>query len=344
MENINLLAIDVAKNIFQLHAIDKRGHCVLKKRLTRQKLIALISNLPLCTLVMEACGGSFYWARQFQRMGHDVKLISPQYVKPYVKGNKTDRNDAEAIAEAASRPTMRFVSLKSIEQQDIQGIHRIRSCAVQQRTQLSNQIRGLLAEYGLIIKKGIAVLRRSLPLILEDAQNELSLLMRRHFQQLYEELCHLDLRIKAYDQELVQIYKTSEFAQKIGKIEGVGPITATAILALGDLKNFRNGRHFAAFLGLVPRESSSGNKQRLLGISKRGNAYLRTLLIHGARTVFIQLAQKQDPKSQWLRKLKDRCGMNRATCALANKTARIIWAVMTGAEQYDPKKTCGFCG
>lgn len=344
MKNINLLAIDVAKNIFQLHGVDKRGNCVLKKRLSRTKLIEFISNLPVCTIALEACGGSFYWTRQFQRMGHDVKLISPQYVKPYVKGNKTDRNDAEAIAEAASRPTMRFVSVKSIEQQDIQSIHRIRSRVVQQRTQLANQIRGLLAEYGIVITKGIAVLRRALPLIVEDAENELSFLIRKHIQKLYEELLQLDLNVQEYDQELANLYKKSEFAQKIGKIEGVGPIIATAILALGDLKNFKNGRHFAAFLGLVPRENSSGNKQRLLGISKKGNTYLRTLLIHGARTVLIRVDKKQDAKSQWLKNVKNRRGMNRAACALANKTARIIWAVMTSGDDYDPKKACGFCG
>jgi transposase len=344
MTDINLLAIDVAKNVFQLHGINKRGSCVLTKRLNRNKLMEFISNLHICTIVMEACGGSFYWTRQFQKMGHEVKLISPQYVKPYVKGNKTDRNDAEAIAEAASRPNMRFVSIKSIEQQDIQSIHRIRSRVIQQRTQLGNQIRGLLVEYGIIIKKGISALRRALPEIIENGENELSIVMRRHIQTLYEELCHIDTRVEGYDKELAHLFKQSDMAQKIGKIEGIGPINATAILALGDLKNFKNGRHFAAFLGLVPRESSSGNKQRLLGISKRGDSYLRTLLIHGARSVLRRVDKKQDAKSQWLKNLKARCGMNRAACALANKTARIIWAVMTSGENYDPKKACGFCG
>lgn len=340
MKNITLLAIDLAKNVFQLHGLNQQGHCMLKKRLSRDKLLAFIANLPICTIVMEACSSAYYWSRQFKKHQHEVKLISPQYIKPFVKGNKNDGNDAEAIAEAASRPSMRFVPIKSIEQQDIQSLHRIRERFVQQRTALSNQIRGLLAEYGIIIKQGLSALFQTLPLIIEDAENELSCLMRKHIQRLYEELHHLDKQVNHYDKEIAHIFKTHEVAKKLAKIEGVGPIIATAILALGNLSLFKNGRHFAAFLGLVPRESSSGNKQRLLGISKRGDKYLRKLLIQGSRSVLLRLTEKTDVKSCWLRELEKRRGTNRACCALANKTARIIWAVVTSHQEYDPKLAC----
>lgn len=340
MKNITLLAIDVAKNVFQLHGVNQRGQCVLKKRISRDKLMEFIANLPICTIVMEACSSTYYWARQFQKHQHEVKLISPQYIKPFVKGNKNDGNDAEAIAEAASRPAMRFVPIKSIEQQDIQALHRIRERFVQQRTALGNQIRGLLAEYGIVTKKSLTALFQALPLIIEDAENELSIMMRKHIQRLYEELRHLDKQVNYYDEEITKLFKTHEVAQKLGEIEGVGPVIATAILAVGDLSLFKNGRHFAAFLGLVPREYSSGNKQRLLGISKRGNTYLRALLVHGARSVLLRLDKKTDNKSRWLQELQKRRGTNRACCALANKTARIIWAVVTSNTEYDAKLAC----
>lgn len=336
MKTITLLAIDVAKNVFQIHAADKLGKCLDRKKLKRDALVAYIANLPICTIVMEACSSTYYWSRKFKQFGHEVKLISPQYVKPFVKGNKTDRNDAEAICEAAQRPNMRFVPLKEIEHQDIQSILRIREQLVSQRTALSNQIRGLLAEYGVIIKKGLTALRAHLPSILEDGENELSIRMRAHIERMRTRLLEFDKEIKDYDKEVKLIYNQSEEARRIGKIEGVGPLIALSILALGNLNVFKNGRHFSAFLGLVPKESSSGNKQRLLGISKRGNVYLRSLLIHGARSVLYRIGKKEDEKSQWLISLKERRGSNRAACALANKTARIIWALATKKEDYEP--------
>jgi transposase len=344
VENINLLAIDVAKNIFQLHGVNKQGKCTLKKRLGRESLLAFIVKLPICTIVMEACGSTFYWAREFEKLGHIVKLISPQYVKPYVKGNKTDGNDAEAIAEAASRPNMRYVPIKTTDQQDIQSIHRIRERVIQQQVALCNQTRGLLAEYGIVFRQGKSAFRKMLPIVLENKENKLNTIMLVHIQKLYEEFTMLEEKINFYDKELIRIYKGSELAKKIGEIEGVGPVTATAILALGNLNMFKNGRHFAAFLGLVPREYSSGNKQRLLGISKRGDSYLRTLLVHGARSVIYQVNRKTDVKSRWLQQLLKRRGMNRACCALANKTARIIWAVITSDQRYDKNKACFLCG
>jgi len=342
VENINLLAIDVAKNIFQLHGLNKQGRCVLKKRLGRESLLLFIANVPICTIAMEACGSTYYWAREFKKLGHTVKLISPQYVKPYVKGNKTDGNDAEAIAEAASRPSMRYVPIKSTDEQDIQSIHRIRERIIQQQVALTNQTRGLLAEYGIVFRQGKSTFRKIIPIIMENKENKLSPIMVDHLKKLYEEFNMLEEKVIYYDKELVRIYKGSDLARKLGEIEGVGPVIATAILSLGNLNVFKNGRHFAAFLGLVPREYSSGNKQRLLGISKRGDSYLRTLLIHGARAVIYQVGKKSDQKSRWLQQLILRRGMNRACCALANKTARVIWAVATSDQRYDKNKVSFF--
>ncbi len=335
MKNIKLLAIDIAKNIFQLHGVDKVGKAILKKQLKRQELIQFVSQLPICTIAMEACGGANHWARQFQKLGYKVTLISPQFVKPYVKGNKNDRNDAEAIAKAARDPDMRFVPIKNIEQQNIQCVHRIRQRLIDQRTALCNQARGLLAEYGVVIKKGVSALRSRLPEILEEENNELTGFTQRLVCELYEELVELDKKIVCYDKRIEEIFKENEVCQRLGKVEGVGPLIATAILAvMGDSKQFRNGRHFSAFLGLVPRQHSSGGKERLFGISKRGDTYLRTLLIQGARSVLLRVNQKEDKRSQWLKNLKVRRGSNRACVALANKNARILWALVAHNDTY----------
>ncbi len=335
MGNLTLLGIDIAKNVFQLHGADEKGNPVLKKKITRLKLLETIANLPKCTIVMEACGGANYWCRQFIALGHTAKLISPQFVKPFVKTNKNDRNDSEAICEAAARPTMRFVSPKSIEQEDIQAIHRIRSRLIQERTALTNQIRGLLMEFGIIIPQGIHKVRKAIPQILEDAENELSHLTRTLFSELYEEFLEKNKKIRVYDQKIESIYKSNSMCQKISKIEGVGSMTATAIVSImGDPKSFKNGRHFASYLGLVPRQYSSGNKERLLKISKRGDIYTRTLLIHGGRSVVKVVGDKEDSRSQWIRSLKERRGSNRAAVAVANKNARIIWALLAKDEEY----------
>lgn len=336
MENVTLLGIDIAKNIFQLHGVDDKGNPIFRKRLTRDKLSETIANLPPCTIVMEACGGANHWCRRFTALGHTTKLISPQFVKPFVKTNKNDRNDSEAICEAASRPSMRFVFPKSIEQEDIQLVHRVRSRLIQERTALVNQIRGLLMEYGIVIAQGINKVRKTVPEILENAENELSYSSRAIFADLYEELLEKDKRINNYDKKIEFIFKTNRMCQKISKIEGVGPISATAIIAtIGDPKVFKNGRHFAAFLGLVPRQSSSGNKERLLGISKRGDVYVRTLLTHGGRTVVRHIGTKNnDKRSNWIKGLKERRGVNRTAVAIANKNARIIWALLAKNEDY----------
>lgn len=271
MNNINLLAIDIAKINFQLHAVDIKGNVVLRTKLNRNNLIKFIANLPICTIVMEACGGANFWARQFIALGHNVKLITPQFVKPFVKTNKSDKNDAEAICEAASRPSMRFVSPKTIEQQDLQSLHRIRSLLVQERTALANQIRGLLSEYGLIIPQGIHNITKTLPNILDDKETRLSILARQFLRDLYEQMHIKNKKIKEYDKLIETVFKQNKDCQKIAKIEGIGILTATALIAcIGDVSLFKNGRHLSAYLGLVPKQYSSGNKQKLLGISKRG--------------------------------------------------------------------------
>lgn len=330
---IKALGIDIAKRVFQLHGTDAKGKPILKKRINRDQLLKFIANIPPCLIGMEACSGSNYWARKFRSYGHDVKLISPQFVKPYVKTNKNDAADAEAICEAVTRPTMRFVSIKSLEQQDIQALHRYRQRLVQNRTALVNQIRGFLTEYGIVVAQGITCIRKKLPQILEDTRSELSHLSQEILRQLYEELCEWDQKVKGMDKRIVTLCQQSEPCQRLVKITGIGPLIATALVsAIGDIRAFKNGRHLAAWLGLVPRQYSSGNKQVLLGISKRGDRYLRTLLIHGARA-FISFAKQ---KSAWLEELIKRCGKQKAYVALANKNARIVWALLAKGTQYQP--------
>jgi transposase len=284
---------------------------------------------------MESCGGSNYWARKFQSYGHEVKLISPQFVKPYVKSNKNDANDAEAICEALTRPTMRFVAIKTMEQQDIQAIHRIRSRLIKERTALVNQIRGLLGEYGIVVAQGISHIRKQLPEIIENTENKLSEFAKKLFNNLLCELCDKDCKVEEYDAEIMQISKRNKVCQRLMKIEGVGVLTATALVAsIGDASVFKNGREMAAFLGLVPKQHSSGGKQRLLGISKRGDRYLRCLLIHGARAAITHSKNLPDKKAEWLKSLEERRGRNRATVALANKNARVMWAMMTNQSVY----------
>lgn len=284
---------------------------------------------------MEACGGANYWAREIRALGQKVKLIAPQYVNPYVKGNKNDYNDAEAIAEAAQRPTMRFVPIKSVEQQDIQNFHRQRERLKKERTALVNQTRGLLAEYVIVINKGVVAVRKGLPEILEEAENGLTPLTRELFAELQAELQAIDNRFAQCEQRIKVLNQANEVCQWLDEILGIGEITASATYAAaGDGKDFVNGRHFSAWLGLVPDQHSTGGKAVLLGISKRGNAYLRTLYIHGARTVLRHSATKTDRFSRWAQALLARRGHNRACVAVANKMARMAWVVMAKGERY----------
>lgn len=330
-----VIGIDLSKMSFQLHGTDSQGRAVLKKKLNRNKLLSFIANLPQCVIAIEACGGSHYWCRKFTDLGHTVRIIAPQFVKPYVKSNKNDAADAEAICEAAQRPSMRFVPRKSVEQQDIQSIHRIRSQVVARRTAQANQIRGLLMEYGVIIPKGISFIRKNIPLILEDAENDLTVLFREMLNELYEEMVHLDERIEKMELKLKTIAANSSDCQLLLSIPGIGLLSATALLAaIGDVSVFKNGRELAAWLGLVPRQHSTGGTPTLLGISKRGDTYLRTLLIHGGRTV-VRVADKHDDRrNQWVIELDKRRGKNISAVAVANKNARIAWAVLTKKEPY----------
>ncbi len=283
---------------------------------------------------MESCGGANYWARVFQRSGHTVRLISPQFVKPFVKTNKNDANDAQAIVEAASRPSMNFVPIKQVEQQDIQSIHRIRTRIVKNRTALINEIRGLCLEYGIVLTLGATRVKASLCAAIVDSSNELTPFSRESMQDLYEELVDVEARLKKLDSTVRQLCRQSEICQRILKVPGVGELTATAIVAaVPNPREFRNGRHMSAWLGLVPRQSSSGDKQVLLGISKRGDRYLRTLLIHGARAVLSHRKVLDNNYDRWVAKKKATLSHNKAAVALANKNARIIWSMLnTGGD------------
>lgn len=334
MKNINVLGIDLAKNVFQLHGTDNKGKCVLRKRLSREKLIPFIATLTPCLIGIEASTGAHYFARVFSAMGHIVKMMSPQFVKPYIKSNKNDRNDACGIAEAVTRPDMRFVPIKKIEQQDMLLSHRARELAVKQRTAQANQIRGLLAEYGIIIPKGIRHINK-ITEILEHNDDKLTPKSREIFMRLYEQFKTYDAQVDVYEKEIEHAVKNSAQCREIMKINGIGPLSASAMVAtIGDAKVFKNGREVSAWLGLVPKQHSSGDKTRLSGISKRGDQYVRKLLIHGARAAVKYCDKKSDRLSVWLADKKQRCGVNKAAVALANKNARIIWAILNTGECY----------
>jgi transposase len=332
------IGLDLAKYVFEVHGVNARGKAVMRKTLRRDAVSSFFANLPPCLIGMEASNGAHYWARALSELGHEVRLISPQFVKPYVKSNKNDRNDAEAICEAVGRPHMRFVPVKSAEQLALQAIHRVRSRLVAARTRLVNQARGLLAEHGFVIARDIAKLRRHLADIVGHSEGTLNGLVRGLLIEMQDEMVEIDRRITIYDRRIRELYRTSEPCQRLGKIEGIGPLSATALVAaVGDRRCFKNGRQFAAWLGLVPKQQSSGGRSRLLGISKRGDSCLRTLLIHGARAVLARASKKEDPRSRWLRKLRERRHPNVAAVALANKNARIAWALLARGDVYDPR-------
>jgi transposase len=332
------VGLDIAKQIFQAHGVDRAGKVVLRKRLRRTEVASFFAGVDPCLIGLEANGGAHYWFRVLSRLGHRVRLIAPQFVKPYVKSQKNDANDAEAICGAVSRPSMCFVPAKRVEQQDLQCLHRVRSRLIGCRTQLVNQIRGLLAEYGIVLPQHVAhQLRRYLPALLEDDGNELTISTRCLFHSLYEELVELETKITSADQRIERAFRENAECQRIAAVEGVGPVTATAVVAaISDGHAFRNGRQFAAWLGLVPRQYSSGGKPRLLGISKRGDPYLRTLLVHGARSVVYRAKAKTDCRSRWINDKQQRLGTARACVALANKNARILWSLIVKQQVYRP--------
>jgi transposase len=322
---ITTIGIDLAKNVFQIHGVDANGKDVVRKKLERSKMTEYFHKLQPCLIGIEACGSAHYWARKLVAMGHTVKLMAPQFVKPYVKTNKNDAADAQAICEAVSRPNMRFVPIKTDEQQAVLSLHRVRQGFVKERTAQANQIRGLLSEFGVIMPKGIAHIGKCLPRIIEDT--ELLGSFRDLLQRLYDHLKELNKQVDELDARIQQWHRASDTSKKLAEIPGIGPITASALVAsIGDARNFKNARQLAAWLGLVPRQHSSGGKSVLLGISKRGDTYLRTLLIHGARAV-IRFAENK-PSNSWLNRMLERRNKNIVAVALANKNARIVWALL----------------
>ena len=333
------VGVDLAKNVFQVHGVDRSEKAVWRCKLVRGDWIkALLAQIePGCEIGMEACSGAHHWARLLQAKGFTVKLIAPQFVKPYVKSNKNDANDAEAICEAMSRPHMRFVAVKTVEQQDIQAVHRVRASLIDQRKAKGNQIRGLASEYGLVAPKELLHLRAAIPRWLEDWGNGLSERVRRLLGGLWKDLLAIDERVEELDREIEQIARQDPVAVRLQQLRGIGPVTATALLAtVGDASQFANGRQMAASFGLTPKQNSSGGKERLLGISKRGDAYLRSLLVHGARAVIRTAQTKTDRLSIWVMRIASTRHPNIAAVALANKTARIAWAMMSRGTDYCP--------
>jgi transposase len=331
---ITTIGIDLAKNVFQAHGVNEHGKTEKKKQLKRGQVAEFFANLPPCLIGMEACGSAHYWARKLEGFGHTVKLIAPQFVKPYVKTNKNDAADAEAICEAVARPNMRFVPIKNVEQQAVLSLHRVRQGFVKARTAQANQIRGLLGEFGILIPQGITNIAKRVPELIEDASNDLPGSFRLLVQRLMDHLNELDKQLDELEAQIKAWHRESAASCKLEKIPGIGPITASALVAsIGNAKNFDDGRQLAAWLGLVPKQHSTGGKSKLLGISKRGDSYLRTLLIHGARSVILSASKKLD-KSRWLRKLMERRNPNVATVALANKNARIVWALLANEREF----------
>lgn len=334
---ITRVGLDIAKQVFQVHGVDEHGKARLRKQLARAKVLEFFAQLPQCLIGIEACGGAHYWGRELTKLGHTVKLMAAQFVIPYRQRGKNDANDAEAICEAVGRPKMHFVAIKSEEQQSVLMVHRARTLIMANRTAQVNQIRGLLGEFGLVVPKGVARLRRELPVILEDAENCLPALARQVLAGLLDQFHDLDTRITAYDRQIRALAQASEPARRLMQVEAIGPQTATALVAsMGDPHVFASGRNYAASLGITPRQHSSGGKERLGQITRQGDSYLRTLLVHGARAYLRVVDKKNDAKSAWVRRLKERRHVNIAAVALAAKNARIAWAILAHGTEYRP--------
>jgi transposase len=348
MTDITIIGVDIAKNYIQIHGTTGTGKMLLKKRLPRNKFLSFMVNIPKCLVGMEACGGAHYWAIELKKLGFDVKLISPQKVKKYLDNhNKNDERDAAACAEAVSRANMTFVPIKTVAQIDIQSLHRIRSLYIRQRTALMNMMRGILLEFGIAIAKRESALVKKLHELLDDNNSWLDEPNKGYFRSLNADLKKLDEQIENLTKKLKTLAKEDELCQRLQTIEGVGPISATALIAkIGNGSEFKKGRDLSAYLGLVPKQHSSGETQRLLGITKHGDRYIRQLLIHGGRSVVqaskrlnktTGIYQKQDPHSQWVRKLADRIGTNKASVAVANKNARMVIALLKNRTIFDAK-------
>ena len=333
--NVTLIGIDLAKNIFQVCGVNQAGKSIFNRQIRRPKLMEFLAQYPDAIIAMEACSGSNYWGRELKRLGYKVMLIPPQHVKPFVKGNKNDRNDAFAITEAARRPGLKCVEPRTLVQTDMIQVHRLRERIVNQRTALINQLRGFLSEYGVVVHQGKAKLSEALPELLSNKENGLTESSRLIFQRMYDEWQVLNQLIKQLDKEIKLQAKGNEASQRLLKIRGVGDKTATAAVAhAGNGSVYKNGRHFSANLGLVPKEHSSGGKQKLGGITKRGNEYLRRLLIQGAWSVIQHVDKSDDRISRWAKKLIERRGKHKAVIAVANKIARIIWSMLYHQTEY----------
>jgi transposase len=331
---IATIGLDLAKNVFQIHAVDARGRVVLRKTLRRGQVATFFASLAPCLVGMEACGGAHFWARKLQGFGHAVRLMAPQFVKPYVKSQKNDAADAEAICEAVTRPSMRFVPVKSVDQQAVLAVHRVRQGLVKLRTAQVNQVRCLLAEYGLVLPRGIQHIRH-VPLLLDEAADMLPAAFRQLMLQQFESIRVLDRRIVELEGDIRRWHRENASSRRLAEIPGVGPLTASALVAtIGDASTFDNGRQLAAWIGLVPRQCSSGGKPRLLGIGKRGDGYLRGLLVHGARSIVASSKRHLHGTSRWLDRLLLRRHTNVAIVAQANKTARIAWALLKHGDTY----------
>jgi transposase len=331
---LHTIGIDLGKTVFHLVGLNLRGEVVVRKKFSRTQLLRFTANIHVELIGMEACGGAHFLGRALREQGHEVRLIPAQYVRPYVKTNKSDYIDAEAIAEAVARPTMRFVPIKTDDQLDMQSLHRERERWVMRRTAVINQIRGLLLERGITLRKGRHHVDAALPLILEDADVRLSDAVRMLLAQLKLDL-DLAVRIDEADAVIQKTAHENEACRRLVAIPGIGPVTASALIAaIGNGGAFHKGREFAAWMGLVPREHSTGGQQKLLGISKRGNSYLRKLFVQGARAVLQQRTKQSSGLSAWLAQLTSRTHRNVAAVALANKLARIAWAVLAKNEQY----------
>lgn len=334
---VTTVGLDLAKSVFHVVCFDAQDREIRKRMLRRGQVREFFAQLEPCVVAMEACAGAHYWGREVEKLGHKAKLIPPQFVKPYVQGNKNDYNDARAIAEASTRPKMRFVELKTVEQQDIQALHRLREQRVKERTALCNQLRALVAEYGLVMNKGVAAVRRGIPELLEDAENGLSDAFRALLKQGHDQLFELEKHIDYYTRQVEQHSRQDERCRRLQALPGFGPIVASVFSSVvGDGKAYKRGRDVSAALGLVPRQHSSGGKEVLLGISKRGDKYLRSLIIHGARSVVRHAENKDDKLSRWVNTLRERRGMNKAAVALANKLARMGWALLRNDAVYSP--------
>jgi transposase len=332
------IGLDLAKNVFQVHGVDERGITVLRRQLKREQVAPFFARLEPCLIGVEACGGAHYWASKLGALGHRVRMMAPQFVKPYVKTNKNDALDAEAICEAVARPNMHFVPLKSPEQQSVLSLHTVRESFVRARTAQANQIRGLLMEFGHIVPQGIRHLYVRVPEVIEDASNELPGRFRLLMDRMLQHLKELDRQVQELENEIELWHRNSEVSRRLQTIPGIGPITASALVAsAGDPSNFKSARQFAAWIGLVPHQHSSGGKTRLLGISKRGNVYLRTLLIHGGRAMVKSATTRPGQADSWLGRLLTRRHHNIAAVAMANKNARLAWALLSTGKAYEPE-------